>query len=84
LEYNYSDRIKKNERGNGMSVIKVIEVLADSKVSWEDATKTAVREANKTVHGIKSVYVRNMRALVEDGEVIGYRVNAKISFEVEA
>ena len=66
-----------------MSIVKVIEVLADSQVSWEDATKTAVKEASKTVKGIKSVYVRNMRALVEDGEVIGYRVNAKISFEVD-
>jgi len=63
--------------------MKVIEVLADSKVSWEDATKTAVREASKTVKGVKSVYVRNLRALVEDGEVTGYRVNAKISFEVD-
>ena len=67
-----------------MSVVKVIEVLADSKISWEDAANTAVKEAGKSVHGIKSVYVRNLRALVEDGEVTGYRVNAKISFEVEA
>lgn len=66
-----------------MSVIKVIEVLSDSQISWEDATNIAVKEAAKSVHGIKSVYVRNLRALVEDGEVIGYRVNAKISFEVE-
>lgn len=66
-----------------MSVVKVIEVLADSKVSWEDAANTAVKEASKSVHGIKSVYVRNLRALVENGEVVGYRVNAKISFEVE-
>lgn len=67
-----------------MSVVKVIEVLADSPISWEDATKTAVMEAAKSVHGIKSVYVRNLRALVEDGQVVGYRVNAKISFEIDA
>jgi flavin-binding protein dodecin len=71
-----------NERGIAMSVVKVIEVLADSKISWEDATNTAVKEAAKSVRGIKSVYVRNLRALVEDGEVVSYRVNAKISFEV--
>ena len=67
-----------------MSVVKVIEVLADSPEGWEAATQAAVSEAKKTVKNIKSVYVRNMRAIVENDEIVSYRVNAKISFEVES
>ncbi len=66
-----------------MSVVKVIEVLAESYESWEDATKLAVKEAAKTVHNIESVYVKHLKAIVKDGEVEKYRVNAKVSFIVD-
>ncbi len=45
-----------------MAVLKVIEVLANSEKSWEDATKNAVKHASKTVKNIKSVTFR-IRAL---------------------
>ena len=67
-----------------MKVLKVIELLAASKESWEDATKNAVKEANKTLKGIKSVYIQDMSATVENGEVAEYRVNAKVTFEVKS
>lgn len=67
-----------------MKVLKVIEVLASSKLSWEDATKNAVKEANKTLKGIRSVYIQDMSTTVKDGEVEEYRVNAKITFEIGA
>lgn len=66
-----------------MSVIKVIELLAESKEGWEAATKEAVREASKSVKNIKSVYVKDMQAIVENGEIVTYRVNVKISFKVD-
>ena len=66
-----------------MSIIKVIEVLAESSESWEAATKEAVAEASKTVHNIKSVYVKEFQAIVEGNQVVKYRVNVKISFVVE-
>jgi len=66
-----------------MSVLKVIEVLADSTESWEDATKKAVEKAAKTLKGIKSAWVKDMSVTVEDGKVSSYRVNVKITFEVE-
>ncbi|HCW72563.1 dodecin family protein [Proteiniclasticum sp.] len=66
-----------------MSVIKVIEILAESKEGWEAATKEAVREASKSVKNIKSVYVKDMQAIVEGGEIVNYRVNVKISFKVD-
>lgn len=65
-----------------MAILKVIEVLANSSKSWEDATKNAVKEASKTVKDIKSVYVQEMSATVNNNDVDEYRVNVKITFNV--
>lgn len=65
-----------------MSVLKVIEILANSDTSWEDATRKAVKHAAKSVKNIKSVYVREQSAVVKDNEVTEFRVNVKITFEV--
>lgn len=66
-----------------MSMIKVIEVLAESEKSWEDAAQAAVSNAAKSVRDIKSIYVKNLEATVEDGKIGKYRINAKISFLLE-
>ncbi len=66
-----------------MSVVKVIEILAESEKSWEDATKIAFEEAKKTVHNIKSIYVKEFKAIVENDKIVRYRVNVKISFVVQ-
>tara|TARA_R110002049_G_scaffold75991_2_gene195531 strand:+ start:13692 stop:13892 length:201 start_codon:yes stop_codon:yes gene_type:complete len=65
-----------------MAIMKVIEVLANSEKSWEDATKKAVKQASKSVKNIKSVFVQSQSAVVENGEVAEFRVNLKITFEV--
>ena len=65
-----------------MGVLKVIEVLASSTKSWEDATKNAVKSAGKTVKGIKSANVQNQSVVVKNGEVVEFRVNLKLVFEV--
>ena len=66
-----------------MSVMKVIEVMADSKDSWEDATKKAVKHASKSVKHIKSAFVQSQSVVVDNGDVVKYRVNVKITFEVK-
>ena len=65
-----------------MGVLKVIEVLSNSSKSWEDATKKAVIEASKSVKNIRSVYIQDQSATVKNGEVDEFRVNIKITFEV--
>ena len=65
-----------------MAVLKVIEVLSNSKESWEDATRKAVQEASKSVKNIKSVYLNEQSAVVENGDIKEFRVNVKITFEV--
>lgn len=63
-----------------MAIVKVIEVLAQSEESWEDAAQEAIREASKTVKNIKSIYIKEMEAQVEDDKIVQFRINAKISF----
>ncbi|ASO05758.1 hypothetical protein GQ41_2774 [Arenibacter algicola] len=65
-----------------MSILKVIEVLANSNKGWEDAAKNAVDHASKTVKNIRSVYINEQSATVKDGKIDNYRVNVKITFEV--
>ena len=65
-----------------MAVLKVIEVLANSDKSWEDAAKNAVKHAAKSVKNIRSVYVNDQSAIVKGDDVTEFRVNVKITFEV--
>lgn len=66
-----------------MAIVKVIEVLAQSDKSWEDATQQALTEAAKTVRNIQSIYIKEFQAIVENDRIVNYRINAKISFIVE-
>ncbi|MCB0668256.1 MAG: dodecin domain-containing protein [Saprospiraceae bacterium] len=66
-----------------MSILKVIEILADSEKSWEDAARNAVEKANDSVKNIRSLYVQEQSATVSDGKISKYRVNVKITFEVK-
>ena len=63
-----------------MSMLKVIEVLAESDNSWEDAAQNAVATAAETLHGIKSIYIKEMEAVVEDNQITKWRLNANITF----
>jgi dodecin len=66
-----------------MSVKKVIEILTESDKSWEEAAQHAVDEASKTVRNIQSVYLHDIYASVKDGKIDKYRVNTRITFEIE-
>lgn len=66
-----------------MTMLKVIEILAESDKSWEDAAQSAVQQAAKSVRNIKSIYVENFEATVDNARLVKYRVNAKISFVLD-
>ncbi|MBO0331857.1 dodecin family protein [[Muricauda] lutisoli] len=65
-----------------MSVLKVVEILGNSTVSFEDAITNIVAEASKTIRNIKSVYVKDMQVCVKNNSISEYRVNAKVTFGV--
>lgn len=65
------------------NVLKVIEVLSESPKSWEDAAALAVAKAAETMHGIKSIYIKNFEARVENDKIVSYRVNANVTFMLD-
>lgn len=65
-----------------MPIVKVIEVIASSEKSFDDAVKQAVKETSKTIRNIDSVWVKDMKVHVKDGKIKSYGVICKVSFRV--
>lgn len=65
-----------------MSVLKVIELLGNSTISFEDAVQNVVNEASKTVKNIKSVYIQDMQVTVNSNKISQYRVTTKVTFGI--
>lgn len=63
-----------------MSVAKVTEIIASSNKSFDDAVSQGVKRANKTLKGVKSVWIKDQKAIVTDGKISEYRVTMKVSF----
>lgn len=66
-----------------MAVMKVLEILSESTQSWEDATKKGIEKASESVRNIRSAYVQDHSVTVSNGQVKSFRVDLKITFEVE-
>jgi len=66
-----------------MSIHKVIELLAESDKSWEDAAQNAVKEAGKSLKNIRAVNVNNQSCVIVKNKISKFRVNVTVTFEVE-
>lgn len=66
-----------------MSVAKVVELVGESKNSWQEAATNAVQEAARTIRGITGVEVTNWTANVNDGNLVEYKASVKVAFHVE-
>jgi flavin-binding protein dodecin len=66
-----------------MSIVRNIEVIAQSPNGFDDACREAIREASKTLRGISSFWIKNAEVIVENDQITMFRVNGKISFLVE-
>ncbi|MHA2395261.1 MAG: dodecin family protein [Candidatus Thorarchaeota archaeon] len=67
-----------------MSVVKVIELIGESPKSWEDACKSALAVAAKSVRGIVGIDVDHFTCKVDDNKVVAFRANVKVAFKYEA
>ncbi len=63
-----------------MSVAKVTEIIASSTKSFDDAVNQGVKRADKTLKDVKSVWIKEQKAMVEGGKVSEYRVTMKVAF----
>ncbi len=64
-------------------VVKVIEVIATSEKSIDDAVKNAVSEVSKSIRNIDSVYVKDIKAHVKNGKITSWGVICNLSFRVD-
>ena len=66
-----------------MAIMKVIEILSESVKSWEEATAKGISKASESLKGIKSAFVQSQSVTVKNGKVDKYRVNLKVTFQVQ-
>jgi dodecin len=66
-----------------MSVARVTELSATSQTGFEDAINQAVARATKTLRGVEGAWVKDQNVLIEDGNIVGYKVNVEITFVLE-
>jgi flavin-binding protein dodecin len=66
-----------------MSVARVTELSAVSEEGFQDAINQAVARATKTLRGVEGCWVKDMNVLIENGNIVGYKVNVAITFVLE-
>ena len=63
------------------STYKIIELVGTSDTSWEDAAKTAVETAGKSLKDLRVAEVTKLDMIVTDGKVTSFRARINISFK---
>jgi dodecin len=71
------------KEADAMSVARVTELSATSQTSFEDAINEAVARATKTLRGVEGAWIKDQNVLIEDGNIVGYKVNVEITFVLE-
>ncbi|BFU88859.1 MAG: hypothetical protein NTAFB01_00460 [Nitrospira sp.] len=66
-----------------MSVAKIIEISSESSNSFEDAIVQGIAKASKSIHGIKSAWVKEQHVVVDNSKVTLYRVDLKVTFVLD-
>jgi flavin-binding protein dodecin len=66
-----------------MSVARVTELSATSETGFDDAINQAVARATKTLRGVEGAWVKDQNVLIENGNIVGYKVNVEITFMLE-
>lgn len=67
-----------------MSVARVTEIIASSKVSFEDAVKKGLKRAGKTLKNVKGAWIEAQKVTCDaTGQITEYRVFLKVTFVLE-
>jgi len=66
-----------------MSVARVTELSATSETGFEDAINQAVTRATRTLRGVEGAWVKDQNVMIQDGNIVGYKVNVEITFVLE-
>ena len=63
-----------------MSVAKVTEIISSSDKSFDDALKTGIARACKTLHNVTGAWIQDQKVVVSKNKIIEYRVSLKVTF----
>ena len=66
-----------------MSVAKVTEITSESTESFDAAMREGIARASKTLKNLKGAWISEPHLTIENGQIVGYRVNMKIVFVLE-
>lgn len=66
-----------------MSIAKIVEISASSPDSFEDAIRQGIRRASETLDNIRGAWVSEQKVVIEDSEIVEYRVDLKVTFELD-
>jgi dodecin len=66
-----------------MTVARVTELSATSDQSFEDAVNIGVKRATSTLRNVESAWVKDQNVMIENGNIVGYKVNLAITFVLE-
>ncbi|MDV2997940.1 MAG: hypothetical protein N4J56_007645 [Chroococcidiopsis sp. SAG 2025] len=66
-----------------MSIAKVIEIVASSEKSFDDAVQQGLAESARSLRGISAIEVTNWTADVENNQIVRYKVTMHVAFQVE-
>ncbi len=66
-----------------MTIAKVSEVSSSSTKSFEDAINKGIERASKTIRGIQGAWIQEQKVIIDNGKIVEYRVNMKISFVLD-
>lgn len=66
-----------------MTVAKVIEINAESDVSFEDAIQKGIAKAASSVHNIRGAWIKEQKVTIEDNQIVKYRVDLKLTFVMD-
>jgi hypothetical protein len=66
------------------TVARIVEISAQSQISFQDAIERGVERASMTLKNVRSAWVKEQEVCIERGKVVAYRVIMKVTFVLEA
>jgi hypothetical protein len=66
-----------------MSVAKLVEVSSSSQKSFEDAIRSGIKKVSKTVKHIEGAWIKEQKVVINEGEIVEFRVSMKVTFIVD-
>lgn len=68
----------------GEGVYKIVEVIGSSSTSWEDAARSAVKTASKSLRDLRIAEITKLDVKIEGGKIAAFRARLSLSFKYEA